>query len=1123
MQTVPSLVGTGTAIAAAASGLVFGQPTTEPNSFTHSTRRPSHSRRVSIDREPVIRSPSPGNFASSRPATSNTAASVLGASHYYTLPRPITASRPPLSRYQRPPMPQTQSTPPPQASSRRSSFCRHPDSPAIIPESRESVSSNGSWIRRLSIRPLSRHESTRSSVGPDAPSIFSHGSAAPILRSPATSNLPRNKLVKRSTSTRIDPDPLPRRRAKSHLQILPVLRRPATSHQRSATLQLSRPDSALNTPTDANNFSFDDPPRPHEFLAPSPLKPPSRSASIRSGWKSYFHSKRSSIGGRPGSSRFGEFSPHARGAFSKRIVVENDERSRVHLVKPRMVSRATAPPQGLLPAASIEAGFEPTQTTIDEPTVSSESTPSRTPRKSNSMPFASAGTWAVRTTGSIRRPKRGAEPGVGNKRRVSEPLTGAQFGADLGTNPPSESTLPAASPLSDRQGLPLGSAAGVQLRSRKRNSSSPIPPPPRLANFHMDASRLGYSAGVSTHQSRPNQPSGSSTSSTAMSQLRASQHDRTSTMESSECDIRDCTSGDDDDTDFKSDTMFDSIRTVGSGRARAVETPLESMYDESPPSTAGNGTKTKRLSIHEMLSRTWEEDEKIMEEDENASTPVRTIHRSEVSPRFKLDSRFNPAPHDISTSANQEYSRLSLDDEFDDDWARDDEFPCNPLSPPSKGSSLNSRGINPNVRLALANISGNGLADTNGHDTQHDRPLSSLFDWSEPPAHDKFDTERPLRPKTSYTKEMDSRGGRSAMRKGPTPTHVRSQSVPVVHDAPEDSKTMGSKYGTWGMGTKTISEDWDDDFEFGANSMGSNDKGDKMFAVPESIRATQPSVKAHSGHIREFSLLVNDLKRLCRHGRDMNMLDGPQKGLWKEADGIIALASPDEESLDEDDDQKSTSSINFDAFDIDERFGDEGFDAHSMNRLDAAFDGHEPPMSKTTVVRERHSPRRRSVFSPEDDIFGNWPGTDNPPSARPSRPRTPDNKYNKAHDVSGVVRSVIGAMQHRVPDQTPDNGKVHFDTNSLKALVKRAGDLRDLLSDIVRQADQITQSPMRTPRNERQHDSSPAFTRVFDDPGSSPPRRVVRSRGNNSLREAASSDNSPSSGLPQRMQMMTVN
>lgn len=605
-------------------------------------------------------------------------------------------------------------------------------------------------------------------------------------------------------------------------------------------------------------------------------------------------------------------------------------------------------------------------------------------------------------------------------------------------------------------------------------------------------------------------------------------------MESSE-DTRDCTSGDDDDTDFKSDTMFDSLRTVASGRARAVETPLESMYDESPPSTAGNG-KTKRISIQEMLGKTWDEDDKIMEEDESIPTPVRTVHRNEASlsrrdnmsgPRFRLDS----SPRDVSIS-NKDLNRISLDDDFDDDWAKDDDFPCNSLSPPSRGNSLNPRRINPNVRLALANISGNSSHDinaSNASDTHSERPLSTLFDWSEPPVHDKYHTTggRSQRPRTAVAKqEMDTRGGRSAIRKGPTPTHVRSQSVPVVHDSPDDPKSTTAKYGTWGTGNKPVSEDWDDDFEFGGGSLNGSDKDAKVFAVPESIRATQPSVKAHSGHIREFSLLVNDLKRLCRHGRDMDMIDGPQKTLWKEAEGIIALASPDEDSsVDEDqDDSKSTSSINFDAFEIDETFGDDGFDAHSMDRLDAAFDGREPTMSKTTVVRERHSPRRRSVFSPDDDIFGNWPLVESTYTpSRSSRPRTPENRHHKPNDVSGVVRSVMEAMQHRPqPENTPINdGKVHFDTNSLKALVKRAGDLRDVLSDMVRRVDQITQSPIKTPRHERQLDSSPAFTRVFDDPGSSPPRRVARSRGT-TMREATSAENSPSSSLPRRLQMMTV-
>ncbi|KAI5467719.1 hypothetical protein BGZ63DRAFT_410624 [Mariannaea sp. PMI_226] len=1079
MQTVPSLVGTGTAIAAAASGLVFGQPTETNASSTPIRPATTRSRRLSTDREPTFRY-RPSNFFS-RPSTSNV--STDSNSHYHTLPRPATASRPPLSRYQRPPQPQTSATPT-RVSSRKSSFVRQSESPAPV-EPRDSISSNGSWIRRLSLRPSSRQDTPRSSITHDTPSIFSHGSAAPMLPSgPAAPPLPPNKLVKRSTSTQQgDQDHFSRRRAKSHL---PTLRRPATSHQRSATLQRLQTDSPVPSPVEPREFSFGDHLRPHEFLAPSPIATPVRSTA-ESSWRSFFHNK-----------------------------------------TVRISSRVS--PARLLPAADIHETPRPLAEPLEEFAASPEETPSRLPRKSVSMPFTSASNWVSRTSGSIRRPKRGTEPKLGNKRHASEPLTGASPGAEQPTNPPLQLAISPVLP-SNKSGSAPGSATIASIRMRKRNSSSPAPPLSSLSSFHVDASRLGSSGGVSTtHQPRPHQPSGSSTSSTAMSQLRATQHDRSSTMESSE-DTRDCTSGDDDDTDFKSDTMFDSLRTVASGRARAVETPLESMYDESPPSTAGNG-KTKRLSIQEILGRAWDEGDKIMEEDETIPTPVRIIHRNEASfasrimsgPRFRLDS----SPRDVSF-INKDFNRISLDDDFDDDWAKVDEFPCNPLSPPSKASSLNPRRINPNVRLALANISGNSSHEVNGSDSHSDRPLSNLFDWSEPTVHDKYHTPggRSQRPRTAVAKqEMDTRGGRSAIRKGPTPTHVRSQSVPVVHDSPDDAKSAGAKYGTWGMGTKTVSEDWDDDFEFGSSGANGSDKDDKVFAVPESIRATQPSVKAHSGHIREFSLLVNDLKRLCRHGRDMDMIDGPQQGLWKEAEGIIALASPDEDAIEVDnDDQKSTSSINFDAFEIDETFGDEGFDAHSMDRLDAAFDGREPAMSKTTVVRERHSPRRRSVFSPDDDIFGKWHfaetgGTSN----RSSRPRTPENRHHKPNDVSGVVRSVMEAMQHRPqPDQPPVNdGKVHFDTNSLKALVKRAGDLRDVLSDMIRRVDQITQSPAQTPRRERQLDSSPAFTRVFDDPGSSPPRRAARSRGT-TMREGPSAENSPSSSLPRRMQMMTVN
>jgi hypothetical protein len=913
-----------------------------------------------------------------------------------------------------------------------------------------------------------------------------------------------------------------RPRSRSHL---PTLRRPATSHQRSATLQQFHPHYTLDTP--AHVFGQEADFRSH--LTPQPLDQESRSTGA-TGWTSFFHSKTTDSAVRGTSSRLGDFGTQARNFALRRIQPSVDKHRSAHLVKPRMVSGASA--SATASASSSPAPPEDIQEEETDPHAvedldyansSPDLTPAKRAKRSFSMTFSSAGNWVSRTSGSLRRPKRGAESRPGNKRIVSEPVTGQHPGEGLAAEPTSPVTSTA------MEASPLGSATNFQPPPRKRNSSSPLPPLPRLSTFQVDLSRLGGGAasGVSNHAPRPNQPSGSSTSSTSMSQFRASLNDRPrATSDNLESDSRGFHSGDDEDIDFKSDTMFDSLRTVASGRVRTVETPLESVYDESPPSTAGN-SKTKRLSIQEILNETWDEENRIMEEDdESLPTPIMSSHhRANVEAGRALYPRFNLEPETDCLPIGRDFGRMSMDDDFDDDWARDDEAPYNALSPPSKGNSLNPRGINPNVRLALANISGNSLSDASRHDTISERPLSTLFDWSEPSMHDKQESGgRSPRPKTAYGKqETDPRGGRLVLRKGPTPMHVRSQSVPVVHDGPDDSsKPTGAKYGTWGMATKNVSEDWDDDFEFGG-STADDRSGRDLFAVPEAIRATQPSVKAHSGQIREFSLLVNDLKRLCRHARDMDMLNGPLKSLWKEAEGIIALASPDEDSFDGDTDSSPGSN----AFDLGDRL-DDSFDSASIDKLDAAFEGREPVMSKTAVVRERHSSRRRSVFSPDDDIFGGWPTTDDANSARASRPRTPENRQQKPQDVTSLMRSVMETMQQQNLAESLQhaphmNSRVHFDTNSLKALVKRAGDLRDALSDVIRKADQITSSPIRTPRHERQQDSSPAFTRVFDEPGSSPPRRMARSRGTTPMVESTSPENSPSSTLGRQMQMMTVN
>lgn len=854
----------------------------------------------------------------------------------------------------------------------------------------------------------------------------------------------------------------------------------------------------------------------------------------RTRWISFFHSRTSNVGGGGISGRLGEGPPRGRTVSGKRISPGGYDRQKVHLVTPRMVSPASAPliaPSPVDRRDEIRQVRHETGVHVDDRSTSPENATERKAMRPHSMPFPPVVNWLSRTSGSLRQPKRETEPdGVNDRRHVSAPSnSGAQTAVEHDLKAPAQSPIPP-SPLG-RQGPTLDSAAKAQLTMHKRSHSSPLLPAPRKSNFQIDGPRLGSPSGAASHSARQHLPSGSSTSSAAMSQLRASPlHESFSAAEGFEGDARGFISADEDDADYKSDTVFDSLRTAASSRTRAVETPLDSIYDDSPPSTAGNNGKTKRLSIQEILGHNWDGDTNIMEEDESTMMPIGQSDRA----RLRYSSRHILTLPRISSESSQngvsiytkEFGRISLDDDFDEDWAVDDDAHFNPLSPPSKGSSLNSRGINPNVRVALANMSLDQRSDMDSDD----RPLNNLFDWSETSIHDKSSAGGvPLRPKTSYEKqELDARGGRPVIR-SPIPTHIRSQSVPLSHALDEGKSSTGAKYGTWGLSSKTVSEDWDEDFEFGGSANDFGDKADNnLFSVPESIRASQPSVKAHSGQIRELSLLVNDLKRLCRHGRDMDMLDGPQKTLWKEAEGVIALASPDEEdSIDEENDANFLDAM--EEFDNNDGFSEEDFDDLSFSRLDMAFDIKEP-MSKTAVVRERHSPKRRSVFSPDDDIFGgNWPLVDeNPPSNQSSRSRTPELRADRQEEAAKGARSVMEAMSRSISDQDtqsrPDN-KMTFDTNSLRVLVKRAGELRDSLSDVIRRAEQITQSPVVTPRRDRETDSSPAFTRMFDDPGSSQSRRTIRHRGNlSSLLDSpspkTSSSSSSSSPVTRRLQTM---
>ncbi|KAI0440899.1 hypothetical protein F4803DRAFT_577070 [Xylaria telfairii] len=1111
LTSLRQLIGAGTAVAAAATGLVFGQLAEGEQHHT------PHSSPSSIRRKLVTDHDCSHSYSFSRPGTSSAASTAPPFAQDQTV-LPLRQSAVPINatsaqaRIARRAS-HAQITPPKPPASRHS-MVRQGDllfAAPIAEDHQDSVSSNGSWMRRLSIRPLSQHGSLRSSIGPDSPSIFSFGSAAPILSTSrdTPSQLPPNKLVKRAPGTNTEDAGFPRRRG-SRAQMM--LRRPATSHQRSATLQHQlNPEDLPPLP----KFSFDQSNRPRaKTVGASRQKPVSDPVgNERSRWKSFWHARLVNTSTKATPLRGGD--SHAQPS-GRRIRLEQQHTQPVYLVIPNklMMNGSEETTNGLRHINNSR----PRTNTNDSPRASEkepdsvEGTPSKQPKRSISMHFSSPTSWISRTS-SLRRRKRGVETTEG-KRHVSAPIADYGEQTQINRSIPDEKIEKSVEVTQAEADL----AAIFRPPEPKGGPPSPLPPLSRLSSFHLDVNRLGSSSSAAAD--RPDEvivsPSVSSRVTSHASHTRTLE--RASTVGSSDY-YRDFTSGDDDDADSKTDTPFDSFRTVASDRKRALDSPLESMFDDSPPSTTGNNNKPKRLSIQEILGPSFDISSKIMEEDEGISTPVRATYE-EFEARFRAaniedDDKSDQDPIPTGFSINMNYSRLSLDDDDDLGWARDDgtEF-YNHLSPPS---SMNSRRGSPKFRTTLGRISGNAKPDVH-RGAARERPRSTVFDWTEPPAHDKREKNGfAYRPKTVHGKqELDLRGGRSASRKGFVAAHVRSQSVPVVPDLMETAKSA-PKFGTWGLGQKNVSEDWDDDFEFeedaGSITGRTGRKNENGFSmrVPASIQATQPTVKAHSGHIRELSLLVNDLKRLCRLGQEMNMLVGSSAKLWHEAKGIIALASPDEDM----DATDAETPDDLDSTSIDERFIDQGFDGPSL-------EVREHPH------RNGSSSRRRSVFSPDDDIFGGtWDHADSEVIAE--RPRTPENPIVEYRSTS-VARSVMESMSKNstafdIEDDNNDyddfdehsNGKMNFDTNSLKELVKRAGDLRDSLSELVRREDHITQSPGRTPKHMRP-DGSPAFTRVFDDPTSSPTRRV--SHHSKAALNSTSVGTSPSNGMSRRMQMM---
>ncbi|PQE27288.1 Splicing coactivator SRm160 300 protein [Rutstroemia sp. NJR-2017a WRK4] len=1153
MKTIPSLVASST-VGVAAAGLALGKP-------DHSSpkRRPSSKKRKSGD---VAADGDNFNLGTpslvSRPATSSTMVTPESRNTPSAMGSSSTTQSSSLPFLRRPSHLRIDS-PTQNGAARRWSLIRAGDAQSdnFSDESgvRDSVSSRGSWIRRLSI-PISGNSSPRSSIAPESPSItFSHTSAAPILSSPRDSptQLPPNKLVKRQTSERIRSGTVS---SESKAQAR-TLRRPATSHQRTITLQQRFIEDSPGTKTQSR-------PTPPRRSTVSTQRTPLRkhSESPRSSWRMYFDSRPTKFSKERSSGRSTDGNMHNFFWTSKRVMP--DHTARPTLVKPSFITVSTSEIEGYYDEEGLPCDGS---IDFDEDDLEESSSPlveeNKRPRRSLSMHFSSPGTWITRS-GSLRNKKRNMD--TVRKSNVPDPVSSAPRRVSISahgptpnhTRPMMDQTIfqrPASSWVESSS--PIDPFSPVNFNPRNRNTSSPLPPLTRLSTFNVDISRLGLSSSSSSGPMRsPSSPFPmSTTAATSFSTNAASTSssspyygslsskpkssevgDRASTLIGSDNEMRSFASGDDDDLDFQSETVYDSIRSGATSSLRSQGTPLDSMFDDSPPTTT-LPPKAKRLSIHELMANGAFSDieNKIIEEDEGQATPVKLPKVSQTSDHGKVaisidtDLLIPSSPPTLCLST-KEFGHLSLGDEDDEDedWTRDDEDEnfdiASQLSPPTNSSTC--RRVSAIIRPALADVTYGG--STNGNP---ERPRSNVFEWSESTTADKDFSGISARPRTAHVKHLaDGRGGRTVGRKGPSPMHIRSQSVPVVVPdliGQREHPKLTPKFGTWGLGAKGVSEDWDNDFDFDASDDGEFEAGkssteNKLMFVPPAIQASQANVVGHVGQIREVCLLVEDLKRLRFLAREHNLLNGPSAQLWKEAEGIIALAVPEEEDPTLSPPHSPTSPTT-DAFS--DKFFDHGSDGEDIATPDTPFEVLGRHGKGTGYVYDGNLVRRRSVFSPEDDIFGTGAIVHNPPLRDALRPPAILVRHSSAKTSAEVARTVMETMhQHRSTSDpmlsemiNQSSNKMPFDTTSLRDLVHRAGVLTRKLSEIIREAEGPIQSPQSTPHR----DSSPAFTRVFTDPKASPPQHLLRSHSNNSVL-SSSVNSSPTRSLGQRMHMMTV-
>lgn len=612
--------------------------------------------------------------------------------------------------------------------------------------------------------------------------------------------------------------------------------------------------------------------------------------------------------------------------------------------------------------------------------------------------------------------------------------------------------------------------------------------------------------------------------------------DRASTLVGSDNDARGFV--DEEEMDFQSETVFDSLRTgaTGSSNSGTRGPRIETIFDESPPPDI---RKPKLVELQELLrdgsfssaQANTDSKRRMIEEEEGLSTPIRASASKLEDDDFptpvnrQVDRFLHPV---VSASPAEVPTSLSLGKlEWDDDdlgrstgqWAVEggegEDWDCDDGDVASHDQT-GGPSISPGHSRAIApknpTITGrNPLICTDEAEERDSR--SNIFDWSEQHYMEKDALQGSSpRPSTVHGKQgAESRGSRSTGRRGPHAVHLRSQSVPVTPDTSihRDYGNSSSKLGPWGLGNKGVSEDWNDDFEFEEPNAheGQGDAGKDPDStsravpdfVPKAILERQASVHGQFGQVREFALMVEELKRLRARATSLGIIEGPSVELWTEAEGIINLATQDDEERDYSPPHSPTSP----------RSNPDPFEDDSATTQNRRIFHQSSTQEQTTVKGNSHD---FGSTVPRLEAASRFT---TPP---PMRPRKESSA--KAKSVLETIYQQRGNNDPLLPDmKSPTQKKLPFDTTSLRDLVVRAGVITRAVKEIVRKAENTPQAQI----GQLSPPPDPLFSQIFMQPDESPLAAkglVSKSTSSNGFQPGAISGNE--NEINGHMKMMTV-